>query len=193
MKRILENIKLEEDGIRIAVRRLFKTATVAPINRRLIHDFNVSVRNGRRDDVVIIVIAHVAARCTRKTVAGTSSSPGPSPRGALAVPRRVNCRQAGKLIATRNGVYNRARANRTIRSVPRYILMSMAGSVVPGDTSSCSSRIDSCDRRNVLRWFTVEYRIRELRFEVFTCRGDCTDACLRVEKNRLARSTLNLS
>lgn len=66
-----------------------------------------------RDPVIKQLVAR-AARC---------------PRLRLSRARRVNCRQAGKLIARLplGTVYNRARANRTIRLLLGYILTPTAG------------------------------------------------------------------
>ena len=98
------------------------------------------------------VIKQLVARVTRSTRC---------PKLRLGRAKRVNCRQAGKLIAQLplGTVYNRARANRTIRLLLSYMPDADGRLLHLPDTSSCS-QIDPCNRRNVLyRFATTEYQI----------------------------------
>lgn len=118
-------------------------------------NFSIHIRNGTT--ATKWTLLQVIARSSYKTV--SAAHVARCPRLRLNRARGVNCRQAGKLIAwlPLGPVYNHARANRTIR-LSLGTTWHGWPAVAPTDTSSCS-RIDPCNRRNVLRWFTAtEYQ-----------------------------------
>lgn len=108
--------------------------------------------------VIESTLLQVIARSSYKTV--SVARVARCPRLRLSRARRVNCRQAGKLIARLplRPVYNHAQANRTIR-LSLGTAWRRWPAVAPTDMSSCI-RIDPRNRRNALRWFTAtEYQI----------------------------------
>lgn len=114
-------------------------------------NFGTRIRNGAT--VAESTLLQVIAQSSYKTV--SVAHVARCPRLRLSRARGVNCRQAGKLIAwlPLGPVYNHTRANRTIR-LPLGTTWHGWPAVAPTDTSSCC-RIDPCNRRNVLHWFTA--------------------------------------
>lgn len=133
-------------------------------NSNIVLYIYVCIYTHSRLDISITESLQATAWSSYKTVGGTCRSWDPRLRslGSCEESQLPASRKINRSVATRNGVYNRARANRTIR-------LSLGTSwrrwpaVAPADTSSCS-RIDPCNRRNVLRWFTAaEYQTGERR------------------------------